>query len=372
MNILVTGARSLAAFELIRNFGFHGNTVYAADSIKNPICKYSKFLKKYFFVPSAKFDENAYIEKLINILNDFNIDVLFPICEEIFYISRNKRKLEKFCPNLKIMADDFDKLKLLHNKFEFYKMSKNLGVLAAESILVFDKSNLDEFINKNGKIILRSVFSRFGTSAFVVYNTNEVKNKFLNRNFIASKFIPDGKLVCYYCYCENGEVKFDISYSSPFKSSVNACTIFEVFKNDGKIKEYAEKIIKFLKLSGNISFDFIYDGNVFYVIECNPRITSGIHVLSKNNFEKMFFGGINFSVKMEDSQILLLNMFNFKNYNFRFLKKIFSVRDVLFSKEDLKPFFMIPKFIFEMLRISIKNSVSLIDATTYDINWNGE
>lgn len=372
MNILVTGARSLAALELIRNFGFHGDTVYAADSIRNPICKYSKFLKKYFFVPSAKFDENEYIERLINILNDFNIDVLFPICEEVFYISRNKRRLEKFCPNLKILADDFDKLKLLHNKFEFYKMSKSLCIPTAESILVSDKSNLDEFIKKNGKTILRSVFSRFGTSAFVVGSANEVKNKFLNQNFIASKFIPDSKLVCYYCYCENAEVKFDISYSSPFKSSVNACTVFEVFKNDGKIKEYAERIIKSLKLSGNISFDFIYDGNMFYIIECNPRITSGIHVLNKNNFEKMFFDKMNFSLIKENPQILLLNIFNFKNYNFRFLKKIFSSRDVLFSKEDLKPFFMLPKFIFEMLKISIKNSVSLIDATTYDINWNGE
>lgn len=373
MNILVTGARSLAALKVIRNFGFYGNRVYAADSIKNPICKHSKFLRNYFFIASAKFDEKRYISQIISIVNDFSIDVLFPICEEIFYISKNKSEFKKFCPELKILADDFDKLKFLHNKFQFYKISKSLEIPTAKSIFVSSKVALDEFIEKNGKTILRPIFSRFGTSALTINDSSQIKKDFINQNLIASKFISDGKLVCYYCFCENGKIKFDISYSSPFESSVNACTAFEIFKSDDKIRRYAEKIIKFLNLSGNISFDFIHSKDEFYIIECNPRITSGIHMLAKNNFENMFFKKISSQdVVKINSQILILNILNFKNYTFKFLKKMFSFKDVLFCKRDLKPFFATPVFIFEILKISAKKSVSLIDATTYDINWNGE
>lgn len=373
MNILVTGARSLAALEVIRNFGFYGNTLYAADSVKNPICKYSKFLKKYFFVASSKFDEKRYISQIVGIVNDFSIDVLFPICEEIFYISKNKSIFEKLCPNLKILADDFDKLKLLHNKFEFYKLSQNLGIPAAKSIFVSSKTDLDEFIKENGEVILRPIFSRFGTSALKIHDSVQIKEDFINQNLIASKFISDGKLVCYYCFCENGKIKFDISYSSPLESSVNACTIFEIFKNDDKIRKYAEKIIKFLNLSGNISFDFIHSRGEFYIIECNPRITSGIHMFAKNNFEEMFFKNISSEKVVKiSSQIFILNILDFKNYNFKFLNKVFLLKDVLFCRSDLKPFFAVPMFVFEILKISAKESVSLIDATTYDINWNGE
>ena len=119
-----------------------------------------------------------------------------------------------------------------------------------------------------------------------------------------------------------------------------------------------------------MSFDFIEKNGKYYVIECNPRATSGAHLLA-NNLAEIFF----------DAQLIEKPKFLAKGLKLPILinkpslifsKSFHSIRDVLFDSNDMMPMFMQVISIFEIIILAWREKLSLLEATTYDIEWNGE
>jgi hypothetical protein len=121
--------------------------------------------------------------------------------------------------------------------------------------------------------------------------------------------------------------------------------------------------VKKLNFTGNISFDFIEKDKQYYIIECNPRITSGIHIICINDFTKLFFNGCDTLLKQKAQ--LLIPMLITK-------LKILFYKDVVFDSHDLKPFFKQISCLRMFDSIAKKNKISLTKATVFDIEWNGE
>lgn len=369
INILLTGGRAPATLYLARLLNRNGYSVYVADSIPVYLCQYSKAVKKAFLIPSPQ-NKNNYLNSLINIIKTWHIDILIPTCEEIFYISKIKRKFPK---KVHVLCDTFNKLELLHNKFSFFNFCKKNNINVPDSHLVQSRNEVMNFLeqNKNRKFVLKPIYSRFSDKTqFIFYGTefyfqDEVK-------YILQEYI-EGEEYCSYGICQKGNLKVYSDYQSIFTSGQGTSIAFQAI-GDKNILVIMKTIIKILCLSGQIALDIIKgQDNKYYVIECNPRLTSGIQLITEDIFKKT--NNLILPQKNTSSSIkLLLFLFRFKWFKkiHKWGNVVLKSNDVIFDIYDFKPFLGQFIVLIYYFTLAIKNKVSLKHITTLDIEWNGK
>ena len=72
-------------------------------------------------------NKKLYINKLLNICKLEKIELIIPYSDfEAEIISKNKNKFSNL--NIKVMVNDFDKIKIINNKYLTYKILKKNGI----------------------------------------------------------------------------------------------------------------------------------------------------------------------------------------------------------------------------------------------------
>lgn len=140
--------------------------------------------------------------------------------------------------------------------------------------------------------------------------------------------------------------------------------------------------------SGQIGFDFIegQDGQV-YAIECNPRATSGIHLFHPGDDlvraltepETLVKEGKWITPTKGSKAMLMLPMLGsgvqqiFGKGKFRaWIAAWHGARDVVYLRQDIQPFFEQFAVVLVAWRLARSQKISLTEALTHDIEWNGE
>jgi hypothetical protein len=143
------------------------------------------------------------------------------------------------------------------------------------------------------------------------------------------------------------------------------------------------KFVAATQFTGQIAFDFIEmsDGQLF-ALECNPRTTSGVHTLADQpGFVDSFFDesmscltpGGNGSHMLATAMLMYgLSTSVLNRHLGKWLRAFFSSSDVIFDGKDLKPFLLQYRSIFHYLKLARENGISALEASTFDIEWNGE
>jgi hypothetical protein len=132
-----------------------------------------------------------------------------------------------------------------------------------------------------------------------------------------------------------------------------------------------------------MAFDFIEtpNGQVF-ALECNPRATSGLHLLTSNpGFVEAFLNPEAKCVfatpgtsRMLGTAMLAyglptsLRQGRFGAWLWTFLHS----DDVLLDFKDLLPFLLQARSILRYLQLGRKQGLSALEASTFDIEWNGD
>src|SRR5690606_31862881 len=92
------------------------------------------------------------------------------------------------------------------------------------------------------------------------------------------EFIP-GEEYCTYALCRSGTVIAEACYTPAFRAGQGSSVYFQPAVN-ADISAQVRDFVAGVHYDGQIGFDFIVreDGKPF-VLECNPRCTSGVHLL---------------------------------------------------------------------------------------------
>lgn len=374
-NILITGSRAPVALDLGKKFKKQGNKVFFADSMKPNLSNFSNVHSRFFLVSKPKFNLKGYEEDLIKIIKKYDIDILIPTCEEIFYVAQIKDSLEKYT---NVFCEDIDKLNVLHNKLDFIQLTKKFKLNAPKTEILDSKDKL----RNSKKFILKRMYSRFASNIIKFDEKNKLKRVKLYKNnpWLKQEFIQ-GKQFCTYSIAINGKLLAHSCYPCDFLIDDGACLNFKNIKNE-KILDWVIFFVNKFNFTGQISFDFILDknGNLF-CIECNPRATSGVHLFNdKDRLDLIFLGKKNkLTLASGKNQMISLamlffafpNIFNFSRIK-EWFKVMFSYKDPIFSIKDIKPFFFqIYISVLYMFR-SIKKGTSITEETTFDIEWDGK
>lgn len=363
MKILITCPRAPVAIEWARIAQKDGHQVTFIDSLKNPLGKYLKGAS-YIRVPSPRFAFEKYKQQILKLFSEH--DLIIPTCEDIFYIIKSVQDTKI---KHKVLAPDHDLLLGLHNKFTVQNYLNNNVKFPKTRLL----TNINQIDYTNQNSILKPVFSRFGTHLITKINDKETADIIINDTspWIQQEKI-EGEYICNYAVIVHGLVISHTVYRPRYLVNNAASTYFEYIENEtcnSFIKEFAD----LTKFNGQVAFDFIENEEGLFVIECNPRGTSGLHLIS-NQIGITATGLIARKAeafeacRVGKSIIYMFGLSALLNGTWRNLYKDYAKsRDVIW---DIPVIAQILAFI-EIFIIKLRHKVSFAEATAHNIEYNG-
>ncbi len=358
--ILILGARAPIALELARSFHAHNWQVIMVDAQHWTLARWSRSVAHYEVVPPPAFELEPFKNKIISIIKKYNVKYCLPNCEEVFYISKIKNELP-----CKVWTMEIEVMDLLHNKLKFSEYAKNYfnvpqTIPASEFV---DWKNTSEYVFK-------PVYSRFASETLIRPSQEKVQAAMEQpKDWIAQEFIK-GKEICVYSIFDEGVLKGFAAYHPLYRYGQGSGIYFQSVFNEIILKQVEYFGLK-LNYTGQLCFDFIIKNEIPFVLECNPRGTSGAHLIGEE-LATCFLGG---------SPIILRETVSPKAIKFAlwieypemvFSKTYKKAEDVIYKKNDVLPLLLQPLSLLELFYLKFKKRKSLLKVMTEDIEWNGD
>ncbi len=376
----MTGARAPGTLEVIRRLGRAGHDVLAADCVRAPVGRFSRYVRRYFRVPAPRTNGTGFIDALRDIAQAEKVDMLLPTCEEIYSVSRHRAGLAKVC---EVFCAEFDVLATLHHKERFVRLIHALGgdVTAPESVLAEDATRLRALVSESRQWVFKPVYSRFASRTLVCPTPTRAARLTLDpaNPWMAQRFIA-GRELSSYGIAVSGKLTAHTVYHSRHRAGRGAGVYF-VPEENATVRGFIERIVAHLGFTGQIGFDFIVcaaTGRVF-VLECNPRLTSGIHLFGPEfDLDGALRGLLDRPVNNARAKMLGAAMLTHGFGQALLAGKIGAWRrdfaagdDVVMDRDDPLPMLGQLASLAEMGGCGLRQRTGMMAAMTADIEWNG-
>ncbi len=270
------------ALQLARSFHRSGHRVILIETHKYWLTghRYSWAVDRFYTVPNPESPE--YPSALLSIVQAENIDMYVPVCSPIAsYYDAEVQKI--LAPHCTVMHVDVETMQCLDDKYQFATAAQHLGLPVPKSYCITDPQQVIDFdfTDAQRAYIIKSIsydsIRRLDLTKLPC-DTPAATASFVQslpisatRPWIMQEYIP-GQEYCTHSTVRNGHLQLHCCCeSSAFQ--VNYEQIDRV-----DIKNWIKQFASSLKLTGQVSFDFIQatDDGKIYAIECNPRTHSAI------------------------------------------------------------------------------------------------
>jgi len=378
MKVLILGARAPACLEWARAFHESGAQVWVADSQKWPLSRFSKSVVQFLYLPEPKSKPLLWGKSLQKLIATEGISLLIPTCEEVFYLSAVMEKIDLGC---RVLISAFPLLQKLHHKGTFAHVVAGLAVTTPETYILESKAALAKFNSDATNWVFKPAYSRFAVQTLIKPSSAELQsiNPSIASPWVAQKFVP-GKEYCSFSLLHKGKLTVHACYQPRYRVGKGSGIYFDVVYPRA-VQRFVEDFGARTGYTGQVGFDFIEDADsVFFVLECNPRATSGVHLFDDQRVALVE------SLNRSQSDLVLLpsekpRMVGLAMLLFAATKnlgnKIFwqdfqAASDVVFNSKDIGPLLgQIPGF-FEISARALTKKCGLLSAATADIEWDGQ
>lgn len=357
--ILLTGARAPVTLELCRAFARQGHRVFLADVTLFPIARWSTCAEAYFRIPAPVQQFNLFAETLKKLITQHHIDHLIPTCEEAFYVSKIKDQLP-----CRVWTSGFDLMVNLHHKQRFLDLAKNFFQIP-------NTASCTDFNDwkKAETYVFKPVFSRFGSR--VIIGQAEAKCREPRQNpedWIAQELLS-GQEICVYSIWRNGQIGGFAAYRPVQRAGKGASVYFEAFFRQD-IFDAVQRFGEHYHFEGQLSFDLMLVNDKIYALECNPRSTSGAHLLGPD-LVRCFFSDELIVQRKPKARMIRLAWLLSQGWK-AFGSQATKAEDVIWNSKDKKPAFLQILSVLELLFLAIRYRQSISAVSTRDIEFNGE
>lgn len=357
-SILLTGARAPVTLELCRAFAQQGHRVYLADMNLLPIARWSRFVEQYLRIPAPVQEFTAFKQALKDLVERYQIEHLVPTCEETFYVSKIKHELP-----CRVWTNGFELMVDLHHKQRFLDLAKNFFHIPATLACTY----FDDWKNAEA-YVFKPIFSRFASQVIIGQPEQKCQAPRKNpRDWIAQERLI-GQEICVYSIWRQGQLGGFAAYRPMQRAGKGASVYFEgFFRQD--IFEAVKKFGEYYQIEGQLSFDLMLCGDKVYVLECNPRATSGAHLLGED-LAACFFAEQQVVLRSQKTKAIKLAWL--LNHPQSIFSKDFSkLEDVIWHPQDQRPFFLQGLSVLELLYLAVRHRQNVLAVSTRDIEFNG-
>ncbi len=277
-NIFVTAASSLIGYGILKSIRstkkthrLIGSTIY-----KNSIAP--AFTDVCIEAPYC--DSEGYIDWVIKVIKDHNVDLVIPSFEEdVIILTNHRKKIES--TGVKVVLNNFELVQLCNDKWEFYKVLKSNNYTH-----VIPSSLSSEFQELEGEFGLPLLLKpRQGNASKGIVRVYKEETFDLHKEGIGKKLMvqpligKDDKEFTTSAFCD-GKGGFNAIITFKRQLSKNGYTnVAEVIENE-EIKGAVLAVCKILKPIGPTNFQFRMHNGVFHLLEINPRFSSSTSLRS--------------------------------------------------------------------------------------------
>ena len=379
--ILLTGGRAPVALELARLFSRAGHVVLMAESVRWPLTRPSRAITRHYQVPPPNRQPDAYVNALLEIIQQEKIDFLLPTCEELFYVAHGYEQLAAHCH---LFVEPLARLRPLHNKWHFVQRAQRYGLTVPPTRLLTNQADVWAIWQQADDLVFKPVYSRFASQTIIRPQKREIISSIkptAQQPWVAQAFI-DGQQLCTYTLAYKGRLVAHTAYPTEFTAGQGATILFRHIEHPAAFK-WVKTFVEHEQFTGQIAFDFIEtkDKHLF-ALECNPRATSGLHLLAQDaDFSHSFFNPnrplftpSSAEPVMLATAMLLYGLPTIRSWDqFKQWASYFGrSRSILFHRNDPLPALFQFVGVANFLWWSMKHRVTPLQASTFDIEWNGE
>lgn len=382
MHALILGARAPACLEWARALTAEQWQVSVADSLRWPLTKFSTAGKNYWQLPEPRENPARWIQSLKELVQQQNIDWIIPTCEEVFYLAWGAAGL---APHCQVFTSDFDLLARLHHKGLFAQLTQDWSVCAPATHIISSADELNRFAANSERYVFKPAFSRFATQTLLKPTQRQIQliKPSAQSPWVAQEFI-EGKEHCSFSLINNGKLVAHSCYHPRYRVGRGSGIYFEVTQPPA-IEEFLQTFARTTGYNGQVGFDFIEDaqGHIF-VLECNPRATSGIHLFNDN--PAALLNGLSPKAQATEHQTVFyprtqprmsaMGMLIFaaakQGWKKSFWQDYRRAQDIITHNGEYRPHYAQLLGLVEMaLRVAQKRC-GLLAAVTADIEWDGQ
>jgi ATP-grasp domain len=378
MRVLILGARAPVCLEWARAFRATGWQVMAADSLAYPITRSSRAIHQYVRLPEPRYNTQKWIDTLKNLVVTHAIDLILPTCEEVFYLAHGLNQLTPYC---RVMTSTFATMHRLHHKFQFAEMTRDWAVTSPQTWLLETPEAVAALARNSHNLVFKPAYSRFASRTLIQPNPTSLSRiqPTPAQPWVAQQFIA-GREHCSFSLLIEGELKAHACYHPRYRVGRGAGIYFEPTHLPA-IRTFLEQFGTETQYTGQVGFDFIeaVDGQI-YVLECNPRGTSGVHLfddqaqalvsaLSDEHAQDVL-------LPTTSPRMVLFAMLLFAAphhiFDLSFWRDFRNAHDVITRTGDRKPLPAQFLSLLEIIRRAMIHRRGLLAAATADIEWNGQ
>jgi predicted ATP-grasp superfamily ATP-dependent carboligase len=287
MRVLVTSSRMPFALDAIRKLGERGHEVVACDSYDASPGSHSHYLAGHFTTASPSGDPKKFAADVEAIAREHEIEVVLPMFEEVFYLAAQHERLSAVT---RLYAPPFRTLAQVHDKGTFQQLCDKLEIRTPHTVLAHDPEELREAIERFPRYFARAAFSRGGVG--LLTNTGPLAGHLATDDcqpteanpWLVQEFV-DGPMHCTYSALHDGRVASHMSYRAP-RQWEHSTGIQFLSVDPTDTLPTVERLGKELGWDGQMSLDFIETDEGLVMIECNPRPTDGVLLMTAEELER--------------------------------------------------------------------------------------
>lgn len=288
----MTTSRMPFAVDEIRKLGTVGNMVVASDTFGATPGSHSRGAAHHIVTAPPTQETEKFIDDIIAAIDEYEIDVVLPMFEEVFYLADHRDRLEG---RAELFFPDFATLARVHQKITFAELCRDLDLPVAELIQVTSDEELAEALGRWPKYFARAAYGRGGldilTNAGPLAGQGDPKDihPTPEEPWLVQEFLQ-GKDRCSWSVVRDGKIALHSTYEHPLEVDDRGGIVFESMESPQTLAA-ATKIAEALDWTGQISFDYLEtEDGVFHMVECNPRPTAGCTNATAEELNTALFG----------------------------------------------------------------------------------
>lgn len=369
--VLITIGRLPKALDFARAFRALGWKVIVAEPFRRHLTGASNTVALSRVTPAPSAGKGAYLEALLDIVDRDGVDLVLPLSEETMHVAHLRGRLP---PGTSVFAPPVDELMALHDKQAFAALAISLGLTVPRTAAL--GSAEAEALGMACDYVVKPTLSCSGRGiAFGLAGTSPRPASSDARQIVQQRI--EGAHFSTFSISHAGRVATTVVYRGLVMSGTVAVA-FERVEHPA-ITAWVVDFVARTRHTGFISFDFIVDSEGCpHAIECNPRVTSGVHFIETADLAAATLNPAapsprfrastrmqHFYPTLTETQSSVLDRSRFGTN----LATLLTARDVTWSPGDPWPFVTMPVTAFQIIARSITTGRSFGEVSTEDISW---
>jgi hypothetical protein len=373
--VLVTGARAVSALDLARGLRAAGFEPHLADCVPARLARWSNSAGPVHRYASPVARPGAFAADLRTLIARLEPRWIIPACEEVFHLSA-LAVAEGWSDRL--LAPDPKVLATLHAKDRFAALCARLSLPVPETRTTTGTAGLAAAAAAMGDVVVKPVWSRFGGRTRISPSPADLAalGPTPEQPWVVQRRIV-GEEVSFYAVCHAGRITAFAAYASDWRLPGGAAYVFH--PAPARTAEALHAMAEVLAAetgTGQIACDALVDDQGQpWLIECNPRATSGVHLFGRSTAFGLALVGQGEATPDDRSRHLGPALWRYGLPRGRLAAWRDQRRDgldALTLPGDRGPLAGALADTFGFTLRALRRNQSLTAAMTADIEWNGE